>query len=44
MRERLVIGEDGKPPAFEHMAEMPDAGETGPQFSVESGITCLSRL
>jgi hypothetical protein len=26
------------------MAEMPDAGETGPKFSIESGITRLSRL
>ncbi len=31
-------------PALQHVAEMPDAGETGPQLAVESGVTGLSRL
>jgi hypothetical protein len=30
--------------AFQHVAEMPDAGETGPQLAVEGGVTGLSRL
>jgi hypothetical protein len=39
-----VVCEQDEFPALQHVAEMTDAGETGPQLAVESGVPGLSRL
>ena len=42
--ERLVVGKYGKPPPFQHMAEVPDPQRTGQQLTIEGRVLGLSRL
>jgi hypothetical protein len=39
-----MVREQDEMPALQHVTEMPDAGETGPQLAVEGGVPGLSRL
>ncbi len=39
-----MVCEQDEFPALQHVAEMPDAGETAPQVAVEGGVPGLSRL
>ncbi len=42
--ERLVVGQQDKPPPFQNVAKMADAGHAGVELPIQRRVSGLSRL